>query len=169
MRILYSVMALLCSCSGPESQKADVSSHSNSANVETKQRQDISRTGTATQVDGSGSALPESLPYLAVRNTSGPALQALMSGRLEIQGNCVVFVEPGVKPKLAVFHPPASLRRGTDGEIAVASLNFVIEIGREVRVGGGILPPGEDVSAALRAPVADSCPDKAVEIGELVR
>ena len=169
MRILFSVMAFLCSCSEPESQRAEVSSHSNSANVETEKRQGSSRIGTAKQVDGSGAVPSESLPYLAVRNTSGPALQALMTGRLEIQGGCVVFVEPGAMPKLAVFHPPASLRRGTDGGIAVASLNFVIEIGREVRVGGGSLPPGEDVSAALRTPVADSCPDKAVEIGELVQ
>jgi len=92
-----------------------------------------------------------------------------MGGRLEVQGDCVVFVEPGARPKLAVFHPPASLKRDADGGIVVASVNFEIPIGREVRVGGGALPPGDDLNAALRAPVADRCPDKAVEIGELVR
>lgn len=169
MRMILSVLAFLSSCSIPEAQRSEDSNIPSQTNVETGQTQDSANVATVEPAPGSGGAGPAGLPYLAVRKTRGPALQALMQGRLEVQGNCVVFVEPGAKPALAVFHPPASLKSGPDGGIAVASLNFQIPIGREVRVGGGALPPGDDLNAALRAPVADRCPGKAVEIGELVR
>ena len=169
MRMILPVLLFLSSCSMPETQRSENSNLPVAANVEMEQAQDGVNGSAAAPAPASGGARQAELPYLAVRKASGPALQALMQGRLEVQGGCVVFVEPGAKPKLAVFHPPASLRRSADGGMAVASLNFEIPIGRDVRVGGGALPPGDDLDAALRAPVADRCPDNAVEIGELVR
>lgn len=169
MRMILSVLVFLSSCSMPQGQKSEDSNIPVSTAVEAQPRQGRPGGASAEQVAVPRAAGPANLPYLAVRKTSGPALQALMRGRLEVQGDCIVFVEPGAAPKLAVFHPPASLKRGPDGGIVVASLNFEIPIGREVRVGGGALPPGDDLNAALRAPVAGRCPDKAVEIGELVR
>lgn len=169
MRMVLSVLFLLPSCSMSEGQKLENSEIHVPTKVETAQIKERSGGSTAEQVASKRGAVSVTLPYMAVRKTSGPALQALMSGRLEVQGDCVVFVEPGAAPKLAVFHPPASLKRVAGGGIAVASLNFEIPIGREVRVGGGALPPGEDLNSALSAPVADRCPNQAVEIGELVR
>lgn len=169
MRMVLFVLLLMPSCSMSEGQKPENSALHVPTKSETAQVQEVSGEATVERAANTKGAVAAQLPYLAVRKTSGPALQALMSGRLEVQGDCIVFVEPGAAPKLAVFHPPASLKRGSDGGIVVAGLNFEIPIGREVRVGGGALPPGDDPSATLRTPVANGCPAKAVEIGELVR
>lgn len=113
-------------------------------------------------------AAEAAFPYMAVRKMRGPALEALMYGRLEVQDDCLVFVEPGGTPRLAVFHPPALLKRNADGSLAVAGDGSQILIGREVRVGGGLLAFSDYLRATLRAPVPDRCPSEAVEIGEFV-
>jgi hypothetical protein len=169
MRMLLVTLVLLSSCSAPGGQTSENSGVHPSGKVSAEQKQSNSGELLAEPIADSDGADTADFPYLAVRKTSGPALQALMRGRLEVQGDCVVFVEPGAAPKLAVFHPPASLKRDSNGAVVVASINFEIPIGREVRVGGGALPPNDDLNATLRAPVADRCPDKAVEIGELVQ
>jgi hypothetical protein len=169
MRLTILFTLLLISCSAQDVQKMDESSGRNpSATADTPEPNTVGKSA-GLQSANSGRADDSNLPYLAVRKTSGPALQALMSGRLEVQGDCVVFVEPGANPKLAVFHPPASLKRSRGGGIVVVSDIFEITIGRDIRVGGGALPPAEDVNAALRARAPARCPDQAVEIGELVQ
>lgn len=169
MHICLRLVLLLSSCAVQDESKPE------NATMRTPAADDARKAGSMSNQQGSGSQGADDgvrqpdFPYLAVRKTSGPALQALMTGRLEVQGDCVVFVEPRARPRLAVFHPPAALKRGADGNLLVASDIFEIAIGREVRVGGGLLPPGEDLGAALRAPVPGRCPAEAVEIGELVR
>jgi hypothetical protein len=165
MRFLVLFVLVLASCSAPNGQKEDDPGSPTPVSNEALQMGKGEGTSSATP---SGGGVGE-LPYLAVRKASGPSLQALMRGRLEVQGDCVVFVEPGAKPRLAVFHPPAALRREGNGNLVVVSDIFEIAIGRDIRAGGGALPPGEDLNAALRAPVADRCPAQAVEIGELVQ
>src|SRR5688572_10287901 len=82
MRMILPVLAFLSSCSMTETQRSEDSTNLAPANVETGLPQDSANGSTIGQAPVSAAAGTADLPYLAVRKTRGPALQALMTGRL---------------------------------------------------------------------------------------
>ena len=108
----------------------------------------------------------EEAPYLAVAK-DGPALEALLSGQLEVRDGCIVLVI-GRTPWLAVFLPPARVAAGGGGRMAVAMGAATITLGETVSLGGGWLPPTTDYATWLQVPPPPNCPKQGVLIAEFV-
>ena len=122
--------------------------------------------GKLVPTDSPKQPTPGSAVYVSTRPSNNfPIPESIAQGQFEIANGCLLFIQTGASPALALMPPGSTISTSAAGASSLSVGGRRISLGQTVSVNGGPIPSGAEREYGHTGQVPSSCPRRVFAVG----